>query len=667
MATIQRNRKIGGTNQFETEFQLGFDDIRAIEVDDDFNTLFNAWNNDIPNAVLGAGIPPAGAAGGDLTGVYPTPSVKAGAITRAKTAADLWLVPIPTVPDVGKVLQITAGPTLSWLSAPQGPAGPPGPQGIQGAIGPTGPPGPSTGPAGGALTGTYPNPGLANNAVTTVTIADGVVTRPKFPSDVSTAIPPAPAPGNSNQIVTVNPTGTGLIYAAAPPATLTPGQVSTVYIADAPAGVSTNKINDGAVTDAKIGNVGWAKVVGAPVAFPPTGTAGGDLSGTYPDPTIGPLKVTDAKIVDVAWSKVTGVPTFLKPGDAAGGELSGTYPNPTLAASVKLWTDDGTSLKANPVTRHIALGSISGYLMTNNGNLAKLRFGEFSAGIFEWRTNIAPGPAQDDTSKPSWTITMDTVSDLFRIQHRLPAAGVTVPFQLTGADGLVACTLATNTTAKSGFTVDGTATIIGTSGQSLVFGPSPLMHGRLFAGNAQHTAGMSYNYDGAAQEDTSKPSWRTHFDIDGDKYYIQRGPAGGALASVAFIDGLSSPAGDFRIYGNNATKATGTAWINPSDRRLKDNITDYPMGLDAVISLRPRTFTWNGKGGSVAGTIGYGFVADEVESVMPEMVGTMRGVLDQGDNYEESDIKTLDQSNLILAIVNAIKELATRVATLEAR
>jgi hypothetical protein len=81
------------------------------------------------------------------------------------------------------------------------------------------------------------------------------------------------------------------------PREIADGGVFTVALADN--AVTTPKVADSAITAPKIVSVPWAKVTDAPTTLPPSGTAGGDLTGSYPSPSIRETAVTAAKIADL--------------------------------------------------------------------------------------------------------------------------------------------------------------------------------------------------------------------------------------------------------------------------------------------------------------------------------------------------------------------------------
>ena len=125
----------------------------------------------------------------------------------------------------------------------------------------------------------------------------------------------------------------------------------------------------------------------------------------------------------------------------------------------------------------------------------------------------------------------------------------------------------------------------------------------------------------------------------------------------------STTAVAYRFYvGMNGTVfATNTVISAISDARLKENVQDLDVGLDAILALKPRKFDWKaGKGKDIKGD--RGFIAQEFETVFPNLIDEWKDHAPEG----EAPYKSV-RADLIPVLVKAIQELTARVKTLESR
>jgi hypothetical protein len=113
-------------------------------------------------------------------------------------------------------------------------------------------------------------------------------------------------------------------------------------------------------------------------------------------------------------------------------------------------------------------------------------------------------------------------------------------------------------------------------------------------------------------------------------------------------------------YGGNIY-ATNTTITAISDQRLKENIRDLDEGLATVMALKPRKFDWKeGKGQDIKNA--RGFIAQEFETVLPDMIETWKDPAPEG----EEAYKAIN-ANLIPSLVKAIQEQQAMIESLRQR
>ena len=174
------------------------------------------------------------------------------------------------------------------------------------------------------------------------------------------------------------------------------------------------------------------------------------------------------------------------------------------------------------------------------------------------------------------------------------------------------------------------------------------------------------------------------------------------------LRGWTGPSGQLMNLGGDGTltimgqawKPGGGPWQAPSDDRIKNVIGEYESGLNEVLQLRPVVYTYKGndtptadfdllvpseerkemvKATEHSGPAPYpaslhynlakegkqfvGFVAQELETVFPDMVSKNAGFI---DGQAVSDLRGVDTSELIFALVNSVKALKAEIEALKA-
>lgn len=118
---------------------------------------------------------------------------------------------------------------------------------------------------------------------------------------------------------------------------------------------------------------------------------------------------------------------------------------------------------------------------------------------------------------------------------------------------------------------------------------------------------------------------------------------------------------DFTEIGSIQQNAAGTVIYNiASDRRIKADIVDSPLGLAEVLRMQPRQFRYLS---DASKRIMFGFIAQEMNAIFPDAVSP-------GDDAPELVAGArqwgMDYGRITPVLVRALQELAARVEALEA-
>jgi len=197
--------------------------------------------------------------------------------------------------------------------------------------------------------------------------------------------------------------------------------------------------------------------------------------------------------------------------------------------------------------------------------------------------------------------------------------------------------------ANNSLTVDEGATFgggYGSSGLSISNAGVIQMDGGLTAGS--DGSGANFKAHGAAANE--------FMSYDKDTNLLQlNGSDGNTIVSIGG-DATSEYAIDVPTGANNKNKIRAAAFVTYSDESLKQDVASMSnTALDTVMSLEGVEFTWKD-----SGERDFGFIAQDVQSVLPKAVHTA-----------EDGVQGVDYSRLTSVLVEAVKAQQVQIEDLK--
>jgi hypothetical protein len=112
------------------------------------------------------------------------------------------------------------------------------------------------------------------------------------------------------------------------------------------------------------------------------------------------------------------------------------------------------------------------------------------------------------------------------------------------------------------------------------------------------------------------------------------------------------------IVGSISSSGSTTTYATSSDYRLKENIAPMAGALARISQLKPVTYSWK-----VDGSAGEGFIAHELQAVVPECVTGEKDAVNEDGSIKAQGI---DTSFLVATLTAAIQEQQALITQLQA-